>query len=95
MKGMRYMLIDKLTTSYYRVLALLYERRLAVGDKFMVPITQAEVVEMTGINKTTVNKIFKELDNDKLISYDTEKLGRYYITDKGIDVVRKIKAIKD
>ena len=57
MKGMRYMLIDKLTTSYYKILSLLYDRRLAVGDKFMVPITQAEVVEITGINKTTVNKI--------------------------------------
>lgn len=88
------MLIDKLTTNYFKVLAFLYDNKIVINKKYMIAITQAEVSEMMNINKTTINHIFKELKEDELISNDENKQGRYYITEKGIEVVRKINSIK-
>ena len=89
------MVVDKLTTNYYKVLALLFDKGVQVDGKRLVPITQSEVTKLTGINKTTVNKIFKELQHDGLITYESTRFGQYFITNRGADIVRKIKSIRD
>jgi predicted transcriptional regulator len=94
MKGETTMLIEKITTNYFKVLSMLYDNKIVVNKKYMIPITQSEVSEMMGINKTTVNRIFKELKSDNLIVNDENKNGRYYITEKGIEVVKRIYSIK-
>ena len=78
MKGETTMLIEKITTNYFKVLSMLYDNKIVVNKKYMIPITQSEVSEMMGINKTTVNRIFKELKSDNLIVNDENKNGRYY-----------------
>lgn len=88
------MLIDKITTNYFKVLSFLYENKIVVNKKYMIPITQSEVSEEMNINKTTINNIFKELKEDGLITNDERKQGRYYITEKGIEIVKKINSIK-
>lgn len=88
------MLIEKLTTSYFKVLSFLYDNKIVINKKHMIAITQAEVADGTGINKTTINHIFKELKEDGLISNDENKQGRYYITETGIEVVKRINSIK-
>ena len=88
------MLIDKITTNYFKVLSFLYENKIVVNKKYMIPITQSEVSEEMNINKTTINNIFKELKEDGLITNDEKKQGRYYITEKGMEIVKKINSIK-
>lgn len=88
------MLIDKITTNYFKVLSFLYENKIVVNKKYMIPITQSEVSEEMNINKTTINNIFKELKEDGLITNDERKQGRYYITEKGIEIVKRINSIK-
>ena len=88
------MLIDKITTNYFKVLSFLYENKIVVNKKYMIPITQSEVSEEMNINKTTINNIFKELKEDGLITNDERKQGRYYITEKGIEIVKRVNSIK-
>ena len=88
------MLIDKITTNYFKVLSFLYDNKVVINKKHMIPITQSEVAINTGINKTTINNIFKELKDDGLLTNDDGKQGRYYITEKGIEIVKRINSIK-
>jgi predicted transcriptional regulator len=60
----------------------------------MIPITQSEVSAEMNINKTTINGIFRELKEDGLITNDEAKQGRYYITDRGAEVVKRVNSVK-
>ena len=88
------MMIEKFTTNYYKILAFLYDNKIFINQKYLIPLTHNEVSEATNINRTTVNSIFKELKEFGLIEYDSDKQGRYFITSKGIEVVKKISSIK-
>ena len=74
---------------------MFYENSVLIGDKRLVPLTQYEIADMIKISRITTNRIVKELKNDGLIEYKTNETRKYYITDKGIEVVKKIKSIKD
>ena len=89
------MLIEKLTTIDYKFLKILYDNSTILNEQRVVPITQKEIVEISKINKTTVNKIFKELKEYGLVSYEGTRFGKYYITKKGEDIVEKIESIKE
>lgn len=89
------MLVDKITTDYYKVLALLYEKSTLIENKRVALLTQNEIAILSGISTVTVSHIMKELQKDKLIEYQTNVFARYYITDKGIEIVKKIKSIRD
>ena len=89
------MLVEKITTDYYKVLALLHERSTLIENKRVALLTQNEIANLSGISTVTVSRIMKELQKDKLIEYQTNVFARYYITDKGIEIVKKIKSIKD
>lgn len=85
------MILDKLTTMYARVLFVMYDNKLSAGTEFIVPLTQIELCEIMNSNKTTINNLFKEYEEDGLIIV---KKRRYYLTDKAIDIVKKLKTIK-
>lgn len=85
------MIAEKLTTMYGKVLLAMYDNRLPAGDEYIVPLTQMELSEMLGSNKTTINLLFKEYEEDGLI---TIKKRRYYLTEDAIDIAKKLKSIK-
>lgn len=85
------MIADKLTTMYGKVLLAMYDNGLSASDEYIVPLTQIELSEMLGSNKTTINLLFKEYEEDGLI---TIKKRRYYLTEDAIDIARKLKSIK-
>lgn len=85
------MILDKLTTTYGKVLLLMYDNKILLNGEYMVPLTQIEICEMLNSNKTTINHLFKEYEEDGLITI-TKK--RYYLTETAIDIAKKLKSIK-
>ena len=85
------MIAEKLTTTYGKVLITMYDNRTPVGDEYIVPLTQMELCEMLGSNKTTINNLFKDYEDDGLI---VVKKRRYYLTETAIDIAKKLKSIK-
>ena len=87
------MLSEMMTTNYYKILALLYDKSEIVNKKRVATLTQNEIAFSSGLSSVTISRIMKELQNNKLIDYQTNVFAQYYITNKGIEVVEKIRSI--
>ena len=85
------MIFEKLITMYSKLLLTMYDNKLSVGNEYIVPLTQMELCEMLGSNKTTINNLFKEYEEDGLVIV---KKRRYYLTNSAIDIAKKLKGIK-
>ena len=86
------MIIDKMLTMYGKLLLVMYDSKVSMGEKFMIPFTQVELSEILKSNKTTVNNLFKEYEEDGLI---IQKNRRYFFTEKALRIIKKIKGIKE
>ena len=86
------MIIDKMTNNYYKILSFMYDNMIFINSEYMIPFTQNEISELIEINKVTINKLFKEYNEDELIY---KKNSKYYFTEKAMRILRKIKSIKD
>ena len=84
--------IDIFTNKTYRVLSFLYDNK---DNENLVKITQTELSEDLGINRTLINSIFKSLSENEYIRQDKARVGRYYLTDTAIQVVEDFKKLKD
>lgn len=82
--------IDILTNKTYSVLSFLYENK---DEDNLVKITQTELSEKVGINRTLINSIFKSLSDNGYIEQDKTRVGRYYLTDTAIKVVEDFKKL--
>ena len=82
--------IDILTNKTYSVLSFLYENK---DEDNLVKITQTELSEKVGINRTLINSIFKSLSDNGYIEQDKTRVGRYYLTDIAIKVVEDFKKL--
>ena len=85
------MILEKLTTIYGKVLLLMYDNKVLINGEYAVPLTQIEICEILNSNKTTVNHLFKEYEEDGLV---ITKKRRYYLTETAIDITKKLKSIK-
>lgn len=86
------MIIDKMLTMYGKLLLVMYDSKVSMGEEFMIPFTQVELSEILKSNKTTVNNLFKEYEEDGLI---IQKNRRYFFTEKALRIIKKIKGIKE
>lgn len=86
------MIINKMTNNYYKVLSFMYDNKIILNTEYMIPFNQNEISEQIKINKVTINKLFKEYVEDELIY---KKGSRYYLTEKCVGIIKKIKSIKD
>ena len=82
--------IDILTNKTYSVLSYLYENK---DTDNLVKITQTELSEKIGINRTLINSIFKILSDNGYIEQDKTRVGRYYLTNIAIKVVEDFKKL--
>ena len=82
--------IDILTNKTYSVLSFLYENK---DEDNLVKITQTELSEKVGINRTLINSIFKSLSDNGYIEQDKTRVGRYYLTNTAIKVVEDFKKL--
>ena len=76
--------IDIFTNKTYRVLSFLYDNK---DNENLVKITQTELSEKVGINRTLINSIFKSLSENEYIRQDKTHVGRYYLTDDAVRTV--------
>ena len=83
--------ISVLTTNTYRVLCYLFDKK----DKSnVVNITQNEIAQHLGLNKSSVNAMMKTLKEKGYITQDNEHLGRYALTDLGVKSISLFKKIE-
>lgn len=83
---------EKLTTNYYKVLEILYDSLVNINNEKVSIVTQVEISERLGLSKITINSIFKELREDGLVRPD-RMIGRYRLSNKAVDIVKKMKKI--
>lgn len=86
------MIVDKMLTMYGKLLVVMYDSKVSMGEEFMIPFTQVELSEILNSNKTTINNLFKEYEEDGLI---IQKNRRYFLTEKALRIIKKIKGIKE
>jgi predicted transcriptional regulator len=86
------MMFDKMITNYTKILLIMDDNKIIHKDKYLVPLMQKEIAEILGITKVTVNYTFKEFKLDGLIECEASK---YYLTDKAVKIIEKIKEIKE
>ena len=77
--------IEKFVNNNFKVLSYMYDNRVKHN---LVRITQTELSEDLGLNRGTVNGIFRLLREDGYILADEIHNSKYYITDKGIKLVQ-------
>ena len=82
--------IDNLINDKFKVLIYLYDYK---GPDNYSRITQQEISEKLKINRVTINKIFKELNESGFIESDSKYLSKYLLTDKAIEIIETLKKI--
>lgn len=82
--------VDIFTNDKYRVLSYMYN----IMDKNnLVRVTQSEIVEELDLSRSTVNTIFKLLRENNYLINEDGKLGKYYLTEDAIKVVKMFRKV--
>ena len=76
--------IDTFTNENFRVLSYLYDNK---NKDNLVKTTQTELSNELSLSRSTINSIFKQLKERGYLIHDESRVGRYYLTDKAINVV--------
>ena len=82
--------LDYFINDRYRVLDCMKQRQIDVLGIQVVPLSQRQISNITGIAYKTVNNIIKELKADGYINYQGTTRGKYSLTDKAITELDKI-----
>ena len=83
--------ISILTNNTYRVLSYMFDKK---DKNNLVRITQNEIAEELGLNKSTVNMMVKSLREKGFITQDDLHVGRYGLTDIGVKTVVVLRKIE-
>ena len=82
--------ITGLTNNNFKVLSYFYDNK---DNENLVKTTQDEVGKALKMNRSTINYIVKWLKNEGYITQDITRVGRYYLTDKGLKTVELLKEV--
>ncbi len=74
----------------YRILKILFENQVTIGENVFTPITQEELATMTTWSKAKVNRVLNELIDNGYVTVFSGSKGRYQITDNGLKVMKKL-----
>lgn len=72
-----------------KVLLILKENQLEIEGKNVCPLNQKEIAGLVPCGKLKVNQIIKELIEEEYVEMVRIK-GRYFITDKGYELLEKM-----
>lgn len=75
----------------FQILNILYENQVQIGEKQFVPVTQEELASLLKWSKAKVNKILNEVIEAGYVSVFSGTKGRYQITEKGFEAIKKYK----
>ena len=82
--------ITGLTNNNFKILSYFYDNK---DNENLVKTTQDEVGKALEMNRSTINYIVKWLKNEGYITQDITRVGRYYLTDKGLKTVELLKEV--
>ena len=82
--------ITGLTNNNFKVLSFFYDNK---DNENLVKTTQDEVGKALKMNRSTINYIVKWLKEEGYITQDITRVGRYYLTDKGLKTVELLKEV--
>lgn len=85
--------IEILVNDCYKVLNILYDNHIIVNKEPYCPLSQNEIAEILKLNRMTIANILKKLESNGLIIIDKNKNKKYILTEKGIDVIKKMNKI--
>lgn len=82
--------LDFFTNDRYKVLDCMKQRQIDVSGVQVVPLSQRQISDITGMAYKTVNNIIKELKKEGYINYQGTTRGRYLLTIKAITELGKM-----
>ena len=88
-------IIETITNNNYRVLKLLSDNQVQLDGSTFIPLTQAEIAQKLNLSKVTINNIFKDLQEKKLVYQFEGRNGKYCLTDTARDIVKGIEKLNE
>ena len=76
--------MESLVNNNFKVLAYLYDIR---DKENLAKTTQLEIGKDLGLNRGTINYVFKSLKENGYLIHDNTRIGRYYLTDDAVRTV--------
>jgi len=86
--------LDILFTHHFRVLVLMHDYQVIIGNDKFSKITQVEIGEQLELSKVTINHIVKDLTENGFVTRDEGRIGKYYLSKEAEDIVEKFKRTK-
>lgn len=88
--------IEKFTNNMYKILKQIYDCQVPLQDGSQyIPISQAELARIVGVSTITMNKYFKEFQEDGLVQPYENKRGKYKLSDKALIIIRNMENIQN
>ncbi len=85
--------INLITNDYYKTLSVMYDNQITVDDVVYCPLPQIELANKIGVSRNTMGLIIKKLKDEKLISCIEGQTKKYILSDRAIEVVKKLRKI--
>lgn len=82
--------LDIFVNDKFKVMSYMYDM---MDKSYLVRVTQTELVEELGLSRSTINAIFRALKENGYIVHDDKKLGKYYLTEDAVKVVKMFRKI--
>ena len=77
--------LDIFVNDKFKVMSYMYDM---MEKSYLVRVTQTELVEELGLSRSTINAIFRALKENGYIVHDDKILGKYYLTEDAVKVVK-------
>lgn len=87
--------IESITNNNYRVLKLLSDNQVELNGVKFTALTQAEIAELLGLSKVTINAIMKDLQEKDLVKPFLNRKGRYSLTDKATTIIDDMEKLQE
>lgn len=83
--------IDRMTSDSYKIIRILYDHKdhLPDGTEY-VPFSQVDMARELNLSINTMNKIFKQLDEDDLVHLMEGKRGKYILSDRAKTIIEEM-----
>jgi len=75
----------------YKILQCMFERQIEIKGQNIVQLSQQDIADVVQLSKKKVNTIIGELKSNGYILQQSPTRGKYLLTEKAIQAVRKIK----
>lgn len=77
--------LDIFVNDKFKVMSYMYDM---MDKSNLVRVTQTELVEELDLSRSTINAIFKALKENGYLLHEDNKLGKYYLTEDAVKVVK-------